>query len=199
MRMTAKACLVALALLLTAAGSASATTRGIWINTALTTQTGTLTFRAGLRIAVCDVTITKTFIVGLTVVAPAPGLTRIGRVTSWRVNNPADCKLLILNLPGTLGGTPPIGPLPTSWDIGYLSSDLVTGDLAFGILDAQLSPWAGVDCLYRGTLLAVLRNNGATLSFNGTMTSPTQPDCAPLSITGTLLDNPPVQYVLLNI
>lgn len=161
MRMTAKVCLVALALLLAAAGSASATTRGIWINTPLTTQTGTLTFRSGARTAICNITITKTFIAGLVPVNPA-GLTRIGRVTSISFVATPDCQPIFLNIPTTLGGIPVPGPLPNSWDIGYLSSDLATGNLRFGILDVQVSPFAGVACLYRGALLGTLRAGGRT-------------------------------------
>lgn len=196
MRITACACLVALMLLLAGAGAASATTRGIQILTPLTTQTGTIQVTAGAFSRFCNVTITKTFVAGLVPVNPV-GLTRIGKITSLRVNNPIDCDLQALNLPGALGGGP-IGPLPTSWDVSYLSSDLTTGDLLFGILDVQLSPFAGLGCLYRGTLLGRITNAGATLAFAGSL-PPTGTGCAPtLTITGQLFDNPPVNYVLLN-
>ncbi|MDO8185326.1 hypothetical protein Q5424_06585 [Conexibacter sp. JD483] len=196
--MTAKACLVALALLLVGATTASAAIRGIQILTGLTTQTGTLTFRANAMTSVCNVTITKQMVQNLVPVMPGV-LTRIGQVTSWIVNNPLDCALRILNLPTTLGGfPPPSGPLPGSWDISYLTSDPLTNDLYFGILGVQLSPFVGTACLYQGTLLGAIRNNGALLTFNSTLPS-LAGNCVDVTVSGTLFDNPAIQYVLLNI
>lgn len=201
MRRTIAVATVAVTLLLLGAAASAASTTGIQIGTPLTTQNGTLQFNQGGFITNCNVVMTKQFIVGLTPVN-STGLTRIGKVTSGRLPNCPQVKFL--NLPTVLGGQPPIGPLPTSWDVSFLASDLLTGDLLFGILDFQVSlPNAdGAICLYRGTLLGRLSQNGVTLSF--TTATPPLPlfagpaGCAPqLMITGVLTDTPPVIFQLL--
>lgn len=207
MRTTVNACVVALVLLLAGASVAEATTRGIRIHTPLTTQRGVVRM-VGIGgplppppIVECELELTKQFIDGLVPVNPF-GLTRIGRITSLRATLSSTCNPNILNMPRQLNGFPPIGPLPTSWDIGYLASDLITGDLLFGILDVQLSPFPNRDCLYRGTLLGRLRAGGPDLTLLSTPSLPLASGAATcptaLAISGTLIDNPPVLYVLLN-
>ncbi|MDO8210573.1 hypothetical protein [Conexibacter sp. CPCC 206217] len=201
MRMNVVTCLVAAAALLAAAGSASATTRGIQIFTALTTQRGTIRIPVGPAFLTCQVELTKTFVRGLVPVNPF-GLTRIGQITSFRATPAIDCPIAVLNVPERLGAGI-IGPLPTSWDISYLASDLLTGELLFGILDFQISPGGPLaGCLYRGTLLGRLSPNGATLTLlgNALPVVGAAPRCQQsLSVSGTLIDNPPVVYVLLNV
>lgn len=201
MRRTIAVATVAVTLVLLGAAASAASTTGIQIGTPLTTQNGTLQFNQGGFITNCNVVMTKQFIVGLTPVSSS-GLTRIGKVTSGQLPNCPQAKFL--NLPTVLGGQPPIGPLPTSWDVSFLASDLLTGDLLFGILDFQVSlpNAARAICLYRGTLLGRLSQNGVTLSF--TTATPPLPlfagpaSCAPqLIVTGVLTDTPPVIYQLL--
>lgn len=201
MRRTIAVATVAVTLLLLGAAAGSASTIGINIGTPLTTQNGTLQFIQGGFVTSCNVQMTKQFIVGLTLVNPT-ALTRIGKVTSGRLLNCPQARFL--NLPSVLGGQPPIGPLPTSWDVSFLSSDLLTGDMLFGILDFQISlPNAsGALCLYRGTLLGRLSRDGLRLQF--TTATPPLPlfagpaSCAPqLMVNGVLNDTPPVIYNLL--
>lgn len=184
--------------LLAAAGSASATTIGIVNNTPLTTQTGQLNFVGPTAGFACQVQFRKLLNVGLILVRPTGQLTRLGRVVAGQIvcpGGPAN----FLNLPLQLGGIPPIGPLPTSWDISFLGSDLVTGELVFGILDFQVKLPNG--CLYQGTVLGRLGPAGQILRFLGNQTIPLAggpATCDPqIRVTGNLTDNPPINFFLL--
>jgi hypothetical protein len=200
MRRTALACLVAALAVLACTGTASATTRAIRIFTPLTTQTGTLRIPAGPAFFECEVEITKTFITDALVPVLPFGLTRIGKVTSLRFTPRINCPSLPLNVPARLGEGI-IGPLPTSWDISFLASDLFTGDLLFGILDFQISPGGPLaGCLYRGTLLGRMSWDGRTLTLLNTPLPVVgaAPGCQQsLTVTGTLNDTPPVIFALL--
>ena len=197
MRRMASACLAAVVLLLAAAATASATTNGILINTQLTTQTGIVQLTAGPVILNCNVVLRKELTVGLTPVNPF-GLTRIGRVTSGQL---IGCGAAFLNLPPNLGGIPVIGPTPTSWDLSFLSSDLVTREMLFGILDFQISPGGPLaGCLYRGSLLFRMSRDGLRLTLLGNSLPVVggAPACQQsLTLTGTLTDNPAIVYQLL--
>lgn len=192
------AAVAALVVLLASAGSASATTRGIVINTPLTTQTGPLNFIGPTSNFVCQVQFRKQLIVGLTPFGVA-ALTRIGKVAAGQIACPAG-PATFLNLPPQLGGQPPIGPLPSSWDISVLGSDLATGELVFGILDFQVRLPNG--CLYRGTVLGRLGPLGQVLRFLGNQTIPLwigPGNCDPqIRVVGNLNDTPPIIFSLLN-
>ncbi|MDO8210571.1 hypothetical protein [Conexibacter sp. CPCC 206217] len=197
------AILAAVALLLAlGAAASSATTIGILNQTPLTTQIGNLQFN-GIN---CNVTLRKQLLTGLILVRPSSQLTRLGRVAAGQINCPnVPGAAKFLNLPPELGGSPPIGPTPTSWDVSFLSSDLVTGELLFGILDFQVSIPIDplTNCLYRGTLLGRLSANGTTLRFLGVPPLPlfgVNPSrCPPqINVNGILNDNPPIIYRLLN-
>ncbi|ADB51700.1 hypothetical protein [Conexibacter woesei] len=196
MRTSLAAVLAAVVLMLLGSSAASAAPLGIVINgPALTTQVGALRLTAGPVMLTCQVVLRKELVLGLTPVNPT-GLTRLGRITAGRLFG---CPSTLLNLPPELGAIPPIGPLPNSWDISYLTSDPLTGDLLFGILDFQISLGVPPGCLYRGTLLGRLSRDGRTLTITGSVPIdfPT-PGCAgSASITGTLNDTPPIQYFLL--
>src|SRR5262249_62135061 len=135
------------------ADAAEAATRRIPNPTPLTTQQGLLSFSSGAFTITCNVQLRKQLIVGLIPVRTA--LTRLGRVMAGQIV----CGTVMpparfLNLPSELGGLPVPGPFANSWDVTFLQSDLVTGELLFGILDFQVViPINGVLCLYRGTLL----------------------------------------------
>ncbi|ADB51699.1 hypothetical protein [Conexibacter woesei] len=193
------ATLVAALLLAVGAGASSATTIGIANQTPLTQQVGQLTFFNGSVNFNCTVVLRKQLIVGLILVRTT-SLTRLGRVTSGQINCPAGPAAL-LNLPLQLGGTPPIGPLPTSWDVSFLGSDLVTGEMLFGILDFQVR--LPNNCLYRGTLLGRLSRDGRVLRFLGNpplLLAGGPTGCQPqIGVGGTLNDNPPINFILLNI
>lgn len=187
-------------LLALGAAVSSATTIGILNQTPLTTQIGNLQFN-GIN---CNVTLRKQLLTGLILVRPSSQLTRLGRVGAGQINCPiVPGAAKFLNLPANLGGSPPIGPNPNSWDISFLSSDLVTGELLFGILDFQVSiPLDPItNCLYRGTLLGRLSANGTTLRI----ISPPLPlfgvnpsQCPQqINVNGILNDNPPIIYRLL--
>lgn len=195
MRTTAVASVVAVLLMLAGASTATAATLGINIQTFLTTQTGLVTLRAGLRVIDCPMRLSKQLVTGLTTVNPF-GLTRIGRITAGFMA----CTSVFLNLPTTLGGGR-IGPTGTSWDLSYLASDPLTGDLIFGILDFQISPGGPLaGCLYQGTLLWRLSADGRTLTLLGNSLPVVggAPQCEQsLTLTGTLTDDPPVFYQLL--
>lgn len=197
MRRTVSACLAAAVLLLAAAATASATTNGILIKTQLTTQTGIVQLRAGPIILNCNVVLRKELALGLTPVNPF-GLTRIGRVTSGQL---IGCGAAFLNLPPILGGMPAIGPTPTSWDLSFLSSDLLTGEMLFGILDFQISPGGPLaGCLYSGSLLFRMSRDGVRLTLLGNSLPVVggAPACQQtLTLTGTLTDNPAIIYQLL--
>lgn len=187
----AAACLLALA----AASPAAATTFGIEIFTPLTTQNGVIELRSGFRIMHCQVVISKELTPGLTVVRPF-GLTRIGRIRAWQT---LDCPAAVLGVPATLqAGPPPVAP---NWDISYLFSDLVTGELYFGILGFQISPggfWAG--CLYTGTVLGKVSRDGTRLTWLSSTLVETsrRPECdTSLTISGALNDIPAIAYRLL--
>jgi hypothetical protein len=201
---TLAAAFAAVLTLFVLAGTATATTTGILNQTPLVTQNGNLQFSgAGFNIN-CNVVLTKTLIVGLIPVNPSPILTKLGKVASGRL---ANCSLptTLLNLPTTLGGSPPPGPLPTSWDVSFLSSNLTTGDLNFGILDFQVAIQlnSATTCLYRGTLLGTLSKDGTRLSF--TTANPALPlfagavpPCPPtIQAIVVLTDIPAIQYTLL--
>ncbi len=200
MRTYAAAAVAILAALLLglSAATASATTRGIYIQTPLTTQVGQLNFSGpGINLP-CQVQIRKTYFFGLVPVNPA-GLTRIGRVRAGLITCPVPATFL--NLPRELGGGP-IGPTPTSWDIAFRASDLVTGEMIFSILDVQVAfVINGAACLYRGTLTGRLSPDGVNLRFGGNASLPlfSGPATCPTQMTpnGTLADNPPVIYTLL--
>lgn len=185
----------AVALLLFAAGSASASTTGIVNQTPLTTQQGQLTFAGATAAFTCQVQFRKQLRTGLIPVLVG-ALTRLGRVAAGQIGCAGAS---FLNLPPQLGGIPPIGPLPNSWDISFLGSDLLTGELVFGILDFQVRLPNG--CLYRGTVLGRLTPNGANLRFLGNQTIPLAGGaaaCDPqIRVVGTLVDTPPIIYTLL--
>lgn len=201
MRRTLAVATAVVALLLLGAASAAATTIGIVNQTPLTTQQGQLTLSNGETAITCQVILTKQLRTGLIpVVTP---LTRLGRVASGRFVNCPNVKFL--NLPPVLGGQPPIGPFPTSWDVSFLASDLVTGELLFGILDVQIGVQnaAGQVCLYRGTLLGRLSRDGTLLRFTGQPPLPLfggPATCGPqLFVSGVLNDVPPIVFQLLNV
>jgi hypothetical protein len=202
MRRTLAVAAAAVVLLLFGAAAAGATTIGIVNNTPLTTQQGPLTFSNGAAALTCQVILTKQLRTGLIPVLQT-ALTRLGRVASGRLPNCPNVRFL--NLPPVLGGQPPIGPFPTSWDVSFLASDLVTGELLFGILDVQIGIQnaAGEVCLYRGTLLGRLSRDGMLLRFTGQPPLPLAggpATCGPqLFVTGVLNDVPPIVFQLLNV
>jgi len=186
------------ALLLGLSATASATTRGIYMQTPLTTQVGQLNFTGAAINLPCQVQIRKTYFFGLVLVNPA-GLTRIGRVQAGQITCPVPATFL--NLPRELGGGP-IGPTPTSWDIAFRTSDLATGEMVFAILDFQVAFVVnGSVCLYRGALTGRLSPNGVNLRFGGNLPLPlwSGANTCPPQVTpnGILTDNPPVIYRLL--
>lgn len=195
---TAALVAVVAAMLLAAAGSASATTIGIVNQTPLTQQVGQLTFSGPTATFTCQVVLRKQLLTGLIPVRTG-SLTRLGRVTSGQILNCPGAAFL--NLPPQLGGQPPIGPLPNSWDVSFLSSDLLTGEMLFGILDFQVRLPNG--CLYRGTVLGRLSRDGITLRFLGNPPIPRvggPATCDPqINVAGMLNDNPPIIYQLLTI
>lgn len=199
MRKSAAVVAVALGMLLAAAGVASATTIGIINNTPLTTQVGNLQFVSPAMMINCNVQLRKQLTTGLIPVTSQ--LTRLGRVAAGRL---IGCPGTLLSLPPELGGMPPIGPLPTSWDVSFLGSDLVTGELLFGILDFQIRlDVLPEGCLYRGTLLGRLSKDGTTLRFLGNpplLLAQGSAGCPPqISVQGALNDNPPINYSLLTV
>jgi hypothetical protein len=189
-------------LLMMGAGASSAATIGIMNTTPLTTQVGNLTFFNGGTSINCAVQMRKQLLVGLIPVRTG-GLTRLGKVTAGQINCPGPVGgAAFLNLPPELGGIPPIGPLPTSWDVSFLSSDPLTGDLLFGILDFQVKlPLTPEGCLYRGTVLGRLSRDGVRLQFLGTPPLPLfagSTGCpGSIGVAGILNDGPPINYTLL--
>jgi hypothetical protein len=195
MKSTVTAVVAACLLALAAASPATATTFGIEILTPLTMQVGQIVMRSGFRILPCDIAIAKELAPGLTLVNRF-GLTRLGRIRAWQS---LTCQAGVLGVPRSLQeGPPPVAP---NWDISYLFSDLVTGELYFGILGFQISPggpWAG--CPYGGTVLGKISRDGTTLTWlSSTLTETSRlPFCdATLTISGTLTDTPAVVYRLL--
>lgn len=195
MKSTVTAVVAACLLALAAASPANATTFGIEILTPLTMQDGVIQLRSGFRIMHCRIVVSKELTPGLTLVNRF-GLTRIGRIRAWQT---LDCPAAVLGVPATLQAFPP--PVAPNWDISFLFSDLVTGELYFGILGFQISPggpWAG--CLYGGTVLGKISRDGTTLTWlSSTLAEVSRtPGCdASLTIGGTLNDIPAVNYRLL--
>jgi hypothetical protein len=191
---------VALLSLLAIAGSASATTRGIQIFAPqLVLQRGVLRFREQLGFEViCNVTLTKTLITEQLIPVRST-LTRLGRITSGRFG--IECPgTVFLNLPRNLGGFPAPGPNPESWDLSFLSSNLPEGQLNFGILDFQvLINFPGMACLYRGSLLGTLSNDGRILRYSSVLPISGLPGfCSPMvTVTGIFGNEPPIIYALL--
>jgi hypothetical protein len=187
--------------ILLASAAAMATTRGIEITEArLVNQEGMFRFRDSLGFQiVCAVTLDKTLIVGLVPVRVP--LTKIGKVTSGQFAGFCP-ELTFLNLPRALFGRPAPGPNAESWDITFLSSDLATGDMYFGILDVQIQVTyeAMRICLYRGTLLGVLSADGTTLRYGSTLRIAGGIGmCLPeLSVEGQFNNEPPIRYRLLD-
>jgi hypothetical protein len=192
------AALAAMLVVLFATGTASATTTGIKINQPpLVNQIGVLNFREPLgAMIVCATTLTKTLITQ-ELIPVATGLTKIGKVTSGRFM--PECPAVYLNLPRMLGGFPPPGPTPTSWDLSFLSSNLVTGELNFGILDFQVRVNVnGVLCLYRGALLGTLSTDGRILRYASTLPLFGGVGCpGAMTVEGTFNNEPPIIYTLL--
>jgi len=92
------------------------------------------------------------------------------------------------------------GPLPESWDVSFLASNLATGELNFGILDFQvrmvLPGTAG--CLYRGTLLGTLTTDGRVLRYGSALPLAEGFGCPPIMvINGSFTNEPPITYSLL--
>ncbi len=188
----------ALLLVLVASASAHATTRGIRIVAPpLVTQRGVMRFTTGVGLIVCNVTMTKTLNTQA-LIPVSSGLTKIGKITS-RIT-PMECPATILNLPRFLGGMPGPGPLPESYDLSFLSSDLLTGEMKFGILDFQVSvPGLAGPCLYRGALLGTLTTDGRFLRYASSLPLFAGVGCpAMLPVEGTFINEPPIIYQLLN-
>lgn len=193
------ALLMALVLVVLVSGTASATSTGIRILAPqLVVQRGFLRFRepVGAEI-ICNTTLTKTLIIE-ELVKVRPGLVKLGKVTSGQLG--AECPgTTFLGLPRQLGGIP--GPLPESWDISFLSSNLPGGELNFGILDFQVSIFVPgtMGCLYRGTVLGTLSTDGRILRYAGTLVPLFGGLGCPPSITvsGMFGNMPPIAYVLL--
>ncbi len=186
-------------LVLAVSGTASATTRGIVIvNPPLVVQRGRWIFNTGMLAFTCRSTMLKRLITGLLIPVTTP-LTRLGKMRAGRLS---EClyPTTFLNLPLQLGEGMP-GPLPESWDISFLSSNLATGALNFGILDFQVRiQLPGTNgCLYRGTLLGTLSADGRTLSYNSGLPLAEGFGCPPvIGITGTFTNEPAITYVLLD-
>jgi len=188
--------LAALLALVAVSTSAGATTTGIRIEEPqLAAQRGSMRFRAGVTLIACPVTLGKTLINGL--VAVRPELTKLGKVTAARVGV-CTYRTQFLNLPEQLGGEP--GPLPESWDLSFLSSDLVTGQMFFGILDFQvqiLIPMT-MGCLYRGTVLGTLGPDGRNLRYASTIPLSAGFGCPEVvAVEGSFTTEPPIRYTLL--
>lgn len=190
------AVLTAMLVTMLASGTASATETGIHImGPALVRQVGILRFTIGAEVVNCNVTLTKTLINQL--IPLRPGLIRLGKVTSGR--SMLECPGLFLNLPPILGGMPAPGPLPESWDLSFLFSDLATGQLNFGILDFQIViDQLGGECLYRGTLLGNVSADGRILRYASPLPLFFGVGCAPMvAVEGIFANEPPIRYVLL--
>lgn len=192
------AALAAVLVVLAVSGSAAATTTGILIQEPpLVVQRGRWTFNTGMLAFQCRSTMLKRLILGLT---PArETLTRLGKVRAGRLAVECPYETRFLNLPLQLGEGMP-GPLPESWDLSFLSSNLATGALNFGILDFQVRMvLPGTQgCLYRGTLLGTLSADGLTLTYAGGLPLAEGFGCPPaIIVNGTFTNEPPIRYVLL--
>lgn len=192
------ALLAALVLVLAVSGGASATATGINIaGPALVVQRGTLTFNSGGLVISCNTTLLKRLTLGLTLVRA--GLIRLGKIRAGRLAAGCPNETAFLNLPLNLAEGMP-GPMPESWDISYLSSNLPGGQLNFGILDVQIrTVLPGTQgCLYRGTLLGTLSTDGRVLRYGGTLPLAEGFACpAFMGITGTFNNEPAIVYSLL--
>jgi hypothetical protein len=194
------AVLTALLLVLAISGSASATTTAIRIeNPQLVVQRGRWTFNTGMGLVfVCNSTMLKRLITGQLIPVRTP-LTRLGKIRAGRLSAECPYNTAFLNLPLQLGDGMP-GPLPESWDVSFLSSNLETGALNFGILDFQVRMVlpGTMGCLYRGTLLGTLSADGRTLTYGGGLPLAEGFGCpAFMGITGTFTNEPPITYSLL--
>ncbi|MFL5816961.1 MAG: hypothetical protein ACJ76L_05100 [Conexibacter sp.] len=193
------AVLTAMLLVLAVSGGASATTTGILIeNPPLVVQRGRWTFSTGALAFTCNSTMLKRLIVGQLIPVRAP-LTKLGKLRAGRLSAECPYNTAFLNLPLALGEGMP-GPLPESWDVSFLSSNLATGALNFGILDFQVRMVlpGTMGCLYRGTLLGTLSADGRTLTYGGGLPLAEGFGCpAFMGITGTFTNEPPITYSLL--
>jgi hypothetical protein len=191
--------LAALLVTLVMSTSALATTGGIRIDEPpLVAQRGIFRFSSGVTIVMCNATLAKTMVIGL-VPVQSGRLTKLGRVVSGRV---MECtyRSTLLNLPARLGEGEP-GPLPESWDMSFLSSNLVEGQLNFGILDFQIGILlpGTQGCLYRGALLGSLSRTGRVLRYASSIPLSEGSLGCPLAIAaeGTFTNEPPIRYTLL--
>jgi len=195
------AVLTALLLVLAVSGGASATTTHIRIdNPMLVVQRGTWTFNTGMGLMfTCNSTMLKRLITGVLIPVTTP-LTRLGKMRAGRLAAECPYNTSFLNLPLQLGDGMP-GPLPESWDITFLSSNLPEGQLNFGILDFQVRMVlpGTMGCLYRGTLLGTLSTNGRVLTYSGSLPLAAGGFNCPLTIaiTGSFNNEPPITYSLL--
>jgi hypothetical protein len=193
------AVLTALLLALAVSGSASATTTGILIeNPQLVVQRGRWTFNTGGLAFICNSTMLKRLIVG-ELIPVRETLTKLGKIRAGRLAPECPYETRFLNLPLVLGDGMP-GPLPESWDLSFLSSNLATGDLNFGVLDFQIRMVlpGTMGCLYRGTLLGTLTADGRTLRYGGTLPLAAGLGCPVfLAVTGTFTNEPAITYRLL--
>jgi len=192
------AVLTALLLVLAFGGSASATTTGILIERpALVVQRGRWTFNTGALAFTCNSTMLKRLTLGLIPVRET--LTRLGKVRAGRLAVECPYETRFLNLPLQLGEGMP-GPLPESWDISFLSSNLETGALSFGVLDFQVRMMlpGTMGCLYRGVLLGTLSADGTVLTYGWTLPLAAGGGCPPfLAVTGSFNDEPAIGFSLL--
>jgi hypothetical protein len=192
------AVLAALLVTFAVSAAAPATTTGIRIEgPQLVVQRGSLAFNGGGVAMTCRATLFKRLITQELIPVTA-GLTKLGKI---RAGHFGECPFAttFLNLPPQLGMEMP-GPLPESWDISYLSSNLVEGQLSFGILDFQVSiVLPGTNgCLYRGTLLGTLSTNGRFLRYATVLPLAGGFGCpAVMAIEGTFVNEPVIRYALL--
>jgi hypothetical protein len=188
------------ALLVSLAFSATAmgTTTGIRINEPqLVGQRGTFRFTSGMFIHRCNAVLAKRLINALVPVQTGV-LPKLGRVMAGRV---FECTYMtiLLNLPTQLGEGEP-GPLAESWDVSFLSSNLVEGQLNFGILDFQVRIMipGTMGCLYRGSLLGTLSTNGRVLRYASSLPLTAGFNCpAAMEVEGTFNNEPAINYTLL--
>lgn len=197
----ARALLTALLLALVVSGSASATTTGILIERPmLVVQRGTWTFDTGAGLVfTCNSTMLKRLIVGQ-LIPVRETLTKLGKIRAGRLAAECPFNTRFLNLPLVLEAIP--GPLPESWDISFLSSNLFTGALNFGVLDFQVRMVlpGTMGCLYRGTLLGTLSADGRVLSYGGTLPLQEGFGCpGAIAITGSFTNEPAISYLLLRV
>ena len=195
------AMLTALLLVLAVGGSASATTTGILIqNPQLVVQRGMWTFTTAALSFTCNSTMFKRLIVNQ-LIPVRETLTKLGKIRAGRLAAECPYNTRFLNLPLMLGDVLP-GPMPESWDVSFLSSNLATGELNFGLLDFQVRMVlpGTMGCLYRGTLLGTLSTDGRTLRYAGALPLAGGMGCPPnIAITGTFNNEPPIAYSLLNV